>query len=258
VSMAPSFDLTGKVAIVTGSTRGLGKAMAHALASYGASLVVSGRDAEAGKAAVAEIEAAGGTAAFQRFDNTDRASCQKLVDSAVERFGRLDIVVNNAGTDIIKPAETYSESEWETILGTNLSGYFHCAQFAAIQMMKQKSAGSVIMVSSIASLVGISGLAPYAATKGAINQLVRTMAVEWASHGIRVNAIAPGYFDNVMQNATAEHDRPEKQRQIVTFTPMGRRGRPDELGGAAVFLASDSASYVTGQILFVDGGYTAN
>jgi NAD(P)-dependent dehydrogenase (short-subunit alcohol dehydrogenase family) len=187
---------------------------------------------------------------------TDRAGCEALVAFAVERFGGLHVLVNNAGTDFIQPAESYRVEDWDAILDVNLGGYFHCAQLAARHML-DNGGGSIVMNSSIASTVGIHGLLGYAAAKGAVNQLVRTMAVEWAQRGVRVNAIAPGYMENIMSTAGEEHARTEKQEQVITFTPMGRRGHPDELGGPVVFLASDAASYVTGQILYVDGGYTA-
>ena len=174
----------------------------------------------------------------------------------MKALGRVDVLVNNAGIDIIEPAEDVSEDDWEKIIGINLSGYFHCSQFAGQEMLKQ-GRGSIINNSSIASAVGIRGLTAYSAAKGGVNQLTRVMAVEWATRGIRVNAIAPGYFDNVMRDATATHADPEKQRQVIEFTPMARRGRAEELVGPVVFLASDASSYVTGCILFVDGGYSA-
>jgi NAD(P)-dependent dehydrogenase (short-subunit alcohol dehydrogenase family) len=253
---AAHFDLTGRVAVVTGSGRGLGRAMARALADHGAAVVTCSRTAAEAEEAAAEIAAAGGTAAATTVDVTDRASCEALVAFAVERFGGLHVLVNNAGTDFIQPAEDYRVEDWDAILEVNLGGYFHCAQLAARHMLAN-GGGSIVMNSSIASTVGIHGLLGYGAAKGAVNQLVRTMAVEWAQRGVRVNAIAPGYFDNIMANAGEEHARSEKQQQVITFTPMGRRGSPDELGGPVVFLASDASSYVTGQVLYVDGGYTA-
>jgi NAD(P)-dependent dehydrogenase (short-subunit alcohol dehydrogenase family) len=251
------FDLSGKVAVVTGSGRGLGKAMACGLAEAGATVVTCSRTIEEAEQTAAEITQSGGTAAATRCDTSKRQSCRELVDFAVSRFGRLDVLVNNAGIDIIKPAETFSEEEWDRVIGINLKGYFHCSQFAGQQMMEQGSGGSIINNSSIASAVGIAGLTPYGAAKGGINQITRVMAIEWAPKNIRVNAIAPGYFQNVMRGAVEEHARPETEQRILTFTPMHRRGRPEELVGPVVFLASDASSYVTGAVLFVDGGYTA-
>ncbi len=190
-------------------------------------------------------------------DISESDSCNDLIQFAVNEFGQVNILVNNAGIDIIKPAEAILESEWDEILNVNLKGHFHCSQFAAIQMMKQNTGGAIINISSIASVVGIPGLVAYSAAKGGINQLTRVMAVEWASKNIRVNAIAPGYFENIMLGANVEHEKLEKQKQIITFTPMARRGKPEELIGPLVFLASDASSYITGAILFVDGGYTA-
>lgn len=249
------FNLSGKVAIVTGSGRGLGKAMAEGLAACGAKVVVCDRNLEAAQQMVQEIRE--GVAAATFVDIADRSSCEKLMEFTQSEFGRIDILVNNAGIDIIKSAETLQEPEWDKIIDINLKGHFLCSQLAATAIMKQGSGGSIVNISSIASVVGIKGLVAYSAAKGGINQLTRVMALEWASKNIRVNAIAPGYFENVMEGATAEHEQPEKQKQIETFTPMARRGKPEELIGPVVFLASDASSYVTGTVLFVDGGYTA-
>ncbi len=254
---ASAFDLTGKVAIVTGSGRGLGKAMAHGLADAGASVVTCSRTLEEAEAAAKEIADRGGSAAATRVDTADRSSCRELVDFAMDSFGRVDVLLNNAGIDIIQPAEEYTEEDWNTVININLTGYFHCSQFAAERMFAHGDGGSIINNSSVASSVGIHGLVAYGAAKGGVNQLTRVMAVEWAPRNVRVNAIAPGYFDNIMRGAVTEHGREEKQQQVITFTPMQRRGRPDELIGPAVFLASEASSYVTGAILYVDGGYTA-
>lgn len=256
MTIAP-FDLTGKVAVVTGSGRGLGKAMAKGLASFGASVVICSRTESEAKATASEIGNSGGEACATTVDTSDRASCEALMDFTIARYGHIDVLVNNAGIDIINSAEEYDPADWSEVLSINLEGYFHCAQLAAQHMLKAGTKGSIVMNSSIASQVGVHGLVAYGAAKGGVNQLVRTMAVEWAQRGIRVNGIGGGYFDNIMPGAAAEHDRPEKQQQVVTFTPMGRRGQPEELVGPVVFLASDASSYVTGHVLFVDGGYTA-
>ncbi|PMB00735.1 oxidoreductase [Fischerella thermalis CCMEE 5198] len=251
------FDLSGKVAIITGSGRGLGKVMAVGLADLGVKVIVGDRNFEEAKQTAQTIKDAGGIASATFVDISESDSCNDLIQFAVNEFGQVNILVNNAGIDIIKPAEAILESEWDEILNVNLKGHFHCSQFAAIQMMKQNTGGAIINISSIASVVGIPGLVAYSAAKGGINQLTRVMAVEWASKNIRVNAIAPGYFENIMLGVNVEHEKLEKQKQIVTFTPMARRGKPEELIGPLVFLASDASSYITGAILFVDGGYTA-
>ncbi|HXM63835.1 MAG TPA: glucose 1-dehydrogenase [Terriglobales bacterium] len=251
------FDLSNQVAIVTGSGRGLGAAIAAGLAAAGASVMLCSRTKDEVDRTAEEIAKSGVKVAATVVDTSDRDSCQRLVDQTVARFGRLDVLVNNAGIDVIMPAEQLTDDSWEQVLNVNLKGYFICSQIAARQMLAQGSGGSIINNSSICSLVGVRGLTAYSAAKGGVNQLTRVMAVEWAQRGIRVNAIAPGYFDNVMQGATNEHARAEKQKQVITFTPMARRGRPDELVGPVVFLASEASSYITGAILFVDGGYTA-
>lgn len=251
------FDLSGKVAVVTGSGRGLGRAIALGLAEAGADVVTCSRTLSEAEDAAHEVERTGRRALALRTDTSERASLEQLVETTVRELGHLDVLVNNAGIDIIEPVEEYSEEDWNTVVSINLTGYFHCAQLAGKRMLAQGGGGSIINNSSIASSVGIHGLVAYGAAKGGVNQLTRVMAVEWAPRNVRVNAFAPGYFDNIMRGATAEHGREEKQRQVVTFTPMGRRGRPDELVGPVVFLASDASSYVTGAVLYVDGGYTA-
>ncbi|HZX56744.1 MAG TPA: glucose 1-dehydrogenase [Ilumatobacteraceae bacterium] len=255
--MSNMFDLTGKVAVVTGSGRGLGRAIAVGLADAGASLVVCSRTVEEAESTAAEIRSGGHECLALKADTGHRESCKSLIDATVEHYGKIDVLVNNAGIDIIEPAEDVSEDAWDEVLNINLKGYFNCSQFAARQMLAQGTGGSIANNSSIASEVGIAGLTAYAAAKGGVNQMTKVMAVEWAPKGIRVNAFAPGYFQNVMKGATAEHQRPEKQQQVITFTPMGRRGLPEELVGPVVFLASDASSYVTGAVLFIDGGYTA-
>ena len=251
------FDLKDKVVIITGSGRGLGKILAKGLSEFGAKVVVCDRLREEANQTAQEIIATGKVAASTYVDIALRSTCEDLFKFAIAEFGRVDVLVNNAGIDIIKPAEAVLEDEWKQIIDVNLQGCFNCSQLAAIQMMKQDSGGSIINISSIASVVGIQGLVAYSAAKGGINQLTRVMAIEWASKNIRVNAIAPGYLENIMDGADAEHAQSEKQKQITTFTPMGRRGKLEELVGPVVFLASDASSYVTGTVLFVDGGYTA-
>ena len=255
--MGTLFDLSEKVAVVTGSGRGLGKAIAVGLADAGASVVVCSRTLSEAEAVADEIRSAGGRSLALQVDTADRTSCEHLIAMTVHKLGRVDVMVNNAGIDVIEAAEDVTEEAWDQVISINLKGYFNCSQLAARQMMAQGTGGSIINNSSIASRVGIAGLSAYAAAKGGVNQLTRVQAVEWAPKNIRVNAIAPGYFENIMSGATDEHRRPEKRAQVLTFTPMGRRGWPDELVGPVVFFASDASSYVTGAILFVDGGYTA-
>jgi NAD(P)-dependent dehydrogenase (short-subunit alcohol dehydrogenase family) len=250
------FDLTGKVAIVTGSGRGLGAAMAVGLGAAGAAVVTCSRTLPEAERTAARIRDAGGRALAVRADTSDRASAEELAGAAVGEFGRLDVLVNNAGIDRIEAAEEVTDEHLLTVLGTNLIGYFHCAQAAGRRMLAT-GGGSIINISSIAGQVGIAGLTSYSISKGGVDQMTRVMAVEWATRGVRVNAIAPGYFENIMSDASGEHERPEKRRQVLTFTPMGRRGQPGELIGPVVFLACDASSYVTGAVLYVDGGYTA-
>ncbi|WP_232432347.1 SDR family NAD(P)-dependent oxidoreductase [Chamaesiphon minutus] len=240
---------------ISGSSRGLGKAIAQGFAERGAKVIISSWDREELENTRQEFNSCGLAVESVVLDVQNRADCQRFVSTALEQHGTLDVTICNAGTDIIKPAEQYAENEWDKILDINLRGYYFCAQFAA-QHMLSVGCGSIIMTSSIAGSAGIPGLAPYAASKGGINQLVRTMAVEWAQRGVRVNAVAPGYIENIMADVRFDAEDPYQQR-VVTFTPMGRRGTVDEFLGAYLFLASDASSYVTGEILYVDGGYHA-
>ena len=249
------FSVENKVVCISGSSRGLGKAIAHGFAERGAKVLISSWDLEELAATKQEFEAEGLSIEAVVLDVQKREDCQRFVDAAMNLHGRLDVMICNAGTDIIKPAEQYEENEWDKVLDINLRGYYFCAQFAAQQMLNAEH-GSIIMTSSIAGTAGIPGLTPYAASKGGINQLVRTMGVEWAQRGVRVNAVAPGYIENIMANVEFDESDPY-QKRVVTFTPMGRRGAVEEFLGAYLFLASDASSYMTGEILYVDGGYHA-
>ena len=253
--MSTLFDLGGKVAIVTGAGRGLGKTLALGLARHGADIVAVSRTLPQVENVASEIAALGRKAMALKVDTSIKADVDRMVARTLEGWGRVDVLVNNAGIDIMKPAVDYAEAEWDQIIDINLKGYFLCAQAAGREMIRQ-GRGSILMNSSIAGSIGVPWLVPYASAKGGVNQLTRTLAVEWARHGVRVNAFAPAYFENVMQGAEQIHNA-EKDRHIREWTPMGRRGQADELVGPAVFLASDASSYVTGHVLMVDGGWTA-
>lgn len=249
------FSVANKVVCISGSSRGLGKAIAAGFAQRGAKVIISSWDGEELARTKQEFESQGLTVNAVVADVRNRTDCQQLVSTALQLHGTLDVMICNAGIDIIKAAEQYEEHEWDQILNINLRGYYFCSQFAAQQMLEVGN-GSIIMTSSIAGALGIPGLAPYAASKGGINQLVRTMAVEWAQRGVRVNAVAPGYIENVMAGIEFDENDPY-QKRVVTFTPMGRRGTVNEFLGAYLFLASEASSYITGEILYVDGGYHA-
>jgi NAD(P)-dependent dehydrogenase (short-subunit alcohol dehydrogenase family) len=255
---SPLFSLAGRTAIVTGSGRGLGRALALGLATAGARLVVCDQLTDTARAVAAEITAAGHEAVATFVDITDRESCARLVKFAAQTFGRLDILVNNAAIDVIEPFDRVAPDHWSRIIDVDLTGAFNCSQYAVAQMVIQgDGGGSIINITSLAASSAIRNLAAYSAAKAGLTQLTRVMALELAPKNIRVNAIAPGYLENVMAGAAAEHADPQKEQQIRTFTPLGRRARLDELVGPVIFLASDAASYVTGAVLAVDGGYTA-
>ena len=250
------FDLTGRVAIVTGAGRGLGRAIALGLARYGADLVLAARTTPEIESLAGEIRGLGGRAVTVRTDIARKAEVEAMVAAALGLTGRIDVLVNNAGVDFNQPALDYDEGEWDRILGTNLKGYFLCSQAVGRVMVGQR-AGSIVMNSSIYGSVGAPDNLPYGASKGGVNQLTRMLAIEWAPHGVRVNAIAPGYM-TPMSRAPGEPGPSEAlERFVKERTPLARRGRAEELIGPVVFLASEAASYVTGCVLAVDGGWTA-
>lgn len=251
------FDLTGRVAVVTGAGSGLGVIFSEALAEAGASVVCADIDEAAAERTAAALREGGTEAASVRADVTSPDDVARMIGVALERFGRVDVMVNNAGIGITGPPEDLTPADWERAIAVNLSGVFYGAQAAAKAMIDAGTGGSIINIASILG-AGASLPAPtasYAASKGGVINLTRDLAVHWAGHGIRVNAIGPAYFPSAM---TADaFEQAEVLQAIERLTPMGRVGKPDELKGPIVFLASDAASYVTGHTLFVDGGWTA-
>ncbi len=251
------FSVKDLCVLISGSSRGIGLQLARGFLEHGAKVSILSENEEELKVALGELNSLFPNRVFGVVcDVRSFESCQNAVKKAVSDLGSLTTTICNAGVDRIKPIEAYLESDWNFILEVNLQGAFYLAQAAIQYYLKNKIAGTITFTSSIAGSIGISGLVPYAASKGGINQLTKTMAVELAKHNIRVNAVAPGYVENVMAGVTV-HSNPEEQERIHTFTPLGRRCHLNELVGPYIFLASQASSYVTGHILYVDGGYTA-
>lgn len=249
------FDLTDKIAILTGGGRGLGRAIAIGLAQFGADVALVARTESELASTAREVESAGRRALVYPADVSKKADIEHIVRDVVAKWGRVDILVNNAGVDAAKPALEYSEEDWDFIMDVNLKGYFLFAQAVAHEMMKT-GGGAIVNNSSICGDVGVKNIVAYNASKGGVNMLTRTLAIEWAQYNIRVNAFSPAYMEAIMPGAASQHDE-KKEQSIRDLTPLGRRGRAQELVGPVVFLASDASSYVTGEILMVDGGWTA-
>ncbi|WP_095201230.1 SDR family oxidoreductase [Mesorhizobium carmichaelinearum] len=245
------FDLTGRTALVTGSSQGIGFALAEGLAGAGASVVLNGRDATKLAAAAARIPGARTLV----FDATDHEAVRSAIDGFELSGGQIDILVNNAGMQFRTPLEDFPADAFERLLQTNVASVFHVGQAVGRHMIG-RGRGKIINIASVQTALARPGIAPYTATKGAVGNLTKGMATDWAKHGLQCNAIAPGYFDTPL-NAALVAD-PEFSAWLEKRTPAGRWGKVEELVGACVFLASDASSFVNGHVLYVDGGITAS
>ena len=245
-----SFQLKGRRALVTGSSAGIGLALARALGQAGAHLVLNGRSADKLQAAAAQLRSEGLSASISAFDVTDAAAVQAAV-AAIEATEPIDILVNNAGMQIRNALDQFSEADWHTLMRTNLDSVFYVGKAVAQHMITRK-AGKIINICSVQSELGRPGIAPYTASKGAVKMLTKGMAIDWGQHGINVNGLGPGYFKT--EKLVAD---PAFTGWLVARTPSRRWGDVEDLGGAAVFLASDASRFVNGHVLYVDGGVTA-
>jgi 2-dehydro-3-deoxy-D-gluconate 5-dehydrogenase len=248
------FDLTGRVALVTGGNGGIGLGMARGMAEAGAAIAIAGRNAAKSEAAATELAKLGVKTAVVSGDVADEAQCRKLVEETVARLGRLDILVNNAGINIRKPAHELALAEWKEVLDTNLTSTFVCSQ-AAYPAMKEAGGGKIVNIGSMLSIFG-AGFAPaYGASKGGVVQLTKALASGWAKDNIQVNAVLPGWIDTELTRAAREQVR-GLNSLVLMRTPAARWGVPGDLAGVAVFLASRASDFITGASIPVDGGYS--
>jgi NAD(P)-dependent dehydrogenase (short-subunit alcohol dehydrogenase family) len=253
VGVLAQFGLDGRIAVVTGATRGLGRAFARALAEAGADIVMVGRDPAAAAEVEAELAGTGRSALTVLADLTERSSLERILGAAVDRFGHVDILVNNAGACVHRPALEVTDEQWRQVLDINLDALWMSCQVFGRHMV-ERGGGSIVNIGSIsAQIVNRPQWQPaYNASKAAVHQLTRSLAAEWAPHGVRVNALAPGYVKTEMSPV----DDPRFHRYWIEDAPMQRYATPEEIAPAVVYLASDAASFVTGSVLVADGGYT--
>jgi len=249
----PLFDLSGQRALITGSSQGIGLALARGLAQHGATIVLNGRDRAKLAAAALILKEEGHDVVASDFDVTEGEAVRLGVDDIEQNFGAIDILINNAGMQFRTPLEDFPGDKWEQLLKTNVSSVFYTGQAVARHMIKRRQ-GKIINIASVQSELARPGIAPYTATKGAVKNLTRGMCADWAKYGLQINAIAPGYFKTPLNQALVDSE--EFSSWLEKRTPAARWGNVDELIGAAVFLSSKASSFVNGHALYVDGGIT--
>jgi NAD(P)-dependent dehydrogenase (short-subunit alcohol dehydrogenase family) len=248
------FNLKGNVALVTGASRGLGQGMALALAEAGADVALVARTKSSLEETAALVEKAGSRALVAQADLSRSGEAERVVSETVKQLGRVDILLNAAGTQVRKPITEMTEQDYDYLMSVNLKAMYFLSQSAAREMVKQRK-GKIINIASLSSFIGLSNISIYGTSKGGVASMTRQYAVELAKHNIQVNAISPGYF--ITELTAALFQDPERARWVLGKIPLGRTGNPDDLAGAVVFLASAASDYITGQILSVDGGWLA-